>query len=127
MEREAMVQNPSSHCRDLTGRKVHADEIMHNPVHISPFLEASCLLGIHIGTSAIGRTTSSQRGMEGFQMIGMHLLSGYRLCRVGMFWIRGLIRGAFATALMPLWSFILQPHFDPFGPRLLWASSFAGA
>jgi hypothetical protein len=34
MEREAMVQNPSSHCRDLTGRKVHADEIMHNPVHI---------------------------------------------------------------------------------------------
>src|SRR6516225_4436193 len=24
MEREAMVQNPSSHCRDLTGRKVHA-------------------------------------------------------------------------------------------------------
>jgi len=34
MEREAMVQNPSSHCRDLTGRKVHADEIMDHPVHI---------------------------------------------------------------------------------------------
>src|SRR5882762_523816 len=34
MEREAMVQNPSSHCRDLTGRKVHADEIMHHPVHL---------------------------------------------------------------------------------------------
>src|SRR5262249_51552137 len=34
MEREAMVQNPSSHGRDLTGRKVHADEIMHHPVHI---------------------------------------------------------------------------------------------
>ena len=29
--------------------------------------EASCLLGIHIGTSAIGRTASSQRRMEGFQ------------------------------------------------------------
>src|SRR5215510_8917809 len=48
MEREAMVQNPSSHCWDLTGRKVHTDEIMYNPVHLSPFLEASCLLGIHI-------------------------------------------------------------------------------
>ena len=34
MEREATVQNPSSHCRDSTGRKVHADEIMDNPVHI---------------------------------------------------------------------------------------------
>jgi len=55
-----------------------------------------------IGTSAIGRTTSSQRGMEGFQMIGMNLFSSYRLCSVWMFWIRGLILGAFAAALMPL-------------------------
>jgi len=73
MEREAMVQNPSSHCRNLTGRKVHTDEIMYNPVHISPFLESSCCLGIPIGTSAIGRTASSQRRMEGFQMMGMHI------------------------------------------------------
>src|SRR5215831_2111524 len=87
MEREAMVQNPSSHCRDLTGRKMHADEIMHNPVHISDLLESSCLLGIHIGTSAIGRTASSQRRMEGFQMIGMHIGSGHRLGGVGMLWI----------------------------------------
>ena len=34
MEREAMVQNPSSHCRDSTGRKGHADEILYNPVDI---------------------------------------------------------------------------------------------
>ena len=34
MEREAMVQNPSSHCRDSTGCKVHTDEIMYNPIDI---------------------------------------------------------------------------------------------
>src|SRR4030095_16909475 len=106
---------------------MYPHKIMYNPVHIQPFLEASCLLGIHIGAPAIGRTTSSQRGMEGFQMIRMNLCGGQRLGRVGMFWIRGLILGAFATALMPLCSFILQPHFDTFGQRLLWASSFAGA
>jgi len=102
MEREAMVQNPSSHCRDLTGRKVHADEIMHNPVHISPFLEASCLLGIHIGAPAIGGTTSSERRMEGFKMIGMKVLSGHRLCGVGMLWIRCLVLRPFGPSLMPL-------------------------
>jgi len=122
-----MVQNPSSHCRDSTGRKVHADEIMHDPVHISPFLQSSCLLRIHIGTSAIGRTAPSQRRMEGFQMIGMHIGNGHRLGRVGMLWIGRLIPGSFATALMLLRPFVLQPPFDTFGERLLWASSFAGA
>ena len=102
MEREAMVQNPSSHCRDLMGRKGHADDIMHHPVPISPFLEASCLLGIHISTPAIGGTASSQRRMEGFQMLGMHLLSGHRLGGVGRLWIGRLIPWSFATTLMPL-------------------------
>ena len=34
MEPEATVQNPSSHCRDLTCGKMHPDNIMHNPVHL---------------------------------------------------------------------------------------------
>jgi hypothetical protein len=34
MKREAMVQNPSSHCRDLTCREMYPHKIMHNPVHI---------------------------------------------------------------------------------------------
>src|SRR5215510_16579514 len=34
MEPEATVQNPQSHCRDLTCCKMHPDKIMHNPVHI---------------------------------------------------------------------------------------------
>src|SRR5215471_5898206 len=85
---------------------------MHNPVHIQPFLEPSWLLGIHIGTSAIGRTAPSQRRMEGFQMIGMQLCSGQRLGGVGMLWIGRLIPWSFATALMPLRPFILEPHFD---------------
>jgi hypothetical protein len=97
-----MVQNPSSDCRDSTGRKVHADEIMYNPVDIQPFLESSCLLGIPIGVPAIGRTPPSQRGMEGFQMIGMHLCGGNRLWGVGMLWIRCLILRPFAASLMPL-------------------------
>src|SRR5215510_5926693 len=102
LEGEALFSHSSSHCRNLTSGKVHTDKMMHNPIHISPVLESSCLLGIHIGAPAIGRTTSSQRGMEGFQMIRMHLCGGKRLGRVGMLWIRGLILGAFAPALMPL-------------------------
>ena len=65
MEREAMLQNPSSHCRDLTCRKMHPNKVMHNPVDVQSFLEASCVLGIHIGLPPIGRTPASQRRMEG--------------------------------------------------------------
>ena len=63
--------------------------------------------------------------MERFQMIRMHLCGAKRLGRVGMFWIRGLLLGAFATALMPLCPFILEPHFDAFGEGLLWPPPFA--
>jgi hypothetical protein len=110
-----MVQNPSSHCRNSMGRKVHTDEIRHHPVPISPFLESSCLLGLHIGTSAIGRTASSQRRMEGFQMMGMHIGSGHRLGGVGMLWRGRLLPWSFTTALMPLRPFLLEPHFYAFG------------
>ena len=96
-------------------------------VHIQPFLESSCVLGIHISAPAIGGTTSSQRGMEGFQMVGMHLCGGQRLCGVGMLWIRCLIPGPFGTALMPLGPFILEPPFDALRQRLLGASAFASA
>jgi len=34
IERETRLQHSQCHRRDLTGCKVHADEIMHNPVHI---------------------------------------------------------------------------------------------
>src|SRR5215217_977579 len=125
MKREAMVQNPSSHCRDLTCREMYPNKVMHNPVHISPFLESFCVLGIHVGTPAIGRTSSSQRGMEGFQMIGMHLCGSNRLCSVGMLGIRCLICRPFGTSPTPLGPLVLEPHFDAFGQRLLWASSCA--
>ena len=42
-----------------------------------------------------------------------------------MLWIRGLIRGPFATALMPLRPFILESAFDAFGQGLLRTSSLA--
>jgi hypothetical protein len=95
---------------------------MHHPVDIQPFLESSGVpgfLGIHIGAPAIGRTTSPQRRMEGFQMIGMNLCNGKRLCGVGMLWIRSLVFGPFGAALMPLRPFVLEPHFDTFAERLL--------
>jgi hypothetical protein len=65
--------------------------------------------------------------MEGFRMLGMHIGRGHRLGGVGMLWIGRLIPWSFATALMPLRPFILEPHFDAFGERLLWVSSFAVA
>src|SRR5262249_18453950 len=88
---------------------MHPHKIMHDPVAIQSFLEASCVFGIPIGLPPIGRTPASQRRMEGFQMIGMNLCGGDRLYSVGMLWIRGLILGAFATALMPLsWLQVFQ-------------------
>jgi len=88
-------------------------------------LEASCPLGRHIGVPAIGCTPSPSRGMEGFQMIGMHLCRGNRLGGVGMLWIRGLVLRPFATALMPLRPFILESYFDAFAQGLLRTSSLA--
>src|SRR6516165_1194342 len=82
------------------------ESVLHNPVHIQPFLESSCLLGIHIGTSAIGRTAASQRRMEGFQMIGMHIGSGHRPGGIGMLWIGRWIFWPFGASLMPLRPFI---------------------
>ena len=81
---------------------------------------------IAYGTPAIGRTASSQRRMEGFKVIGMNILSGHRLCGVGMLWIWCLVFRPFGPALMPLCAFVLEPHFDAFGQRLPWSSSFAG-
>jgi hypothetical protein len=46
---------------------------------------------------------------------------------VGMLWIGRLIFGPFGPTLVPLGSFVLEPHFDAFGQRLLGASSFAVA
>ena len=92
---------------------------MHNPVDIQPFLESSCVLGIHIGASAIGSTTSPQRRMEGLKMIGMNLCGGNRWYGVGMLGIRGLVFWTFGTSLMPLRAFVLEPHFDTFAERLL--------
>jgi hypothetical protein len=63
--------------------------------------------------------------MEGFQMIGMNLVSGYRLGSVGMLWVWRLIFRPFAPSFMPLGPFVLEPYFDAFGQRLLGSSSFA--
>ena len=83
------------------------------------------MLGIHVGAPAIGRTTSSQRRMEGFQMIRMHIFGSHRLGRVGMLWRRCLILRPFGTSPTPLGPFVLEPHSDALGQRLLWSSSFA--
>ena len=83
------------------------------------------MLGIHVGAPAIGRTMSSQRRMEGFQMIGMDIFGSHRLSRVGMLWIRRLIFRLFGTSPTPLGPFVLEPHFDAFGQCLLGSSSFA--
>ena len=112
MERQTRLQPSACDRRDLTCCTVHADDMMPNPIHLSPFLESFCLLGIHSGASAVGRTPASQRRMEGVQMIGMHVCGGYKLRGVGMLWRGSLIFGPFGTALMPLRPFILEPYFD---------------
>jgi hypothetical protein len=122
-----MGQHPSSHCRALTGRKMHADAMMPHPVPSSPFLESSCLRGRHLGTSARGRTASSPRRMAGCQLLGMPLGSGHRLgggARLG----RGrVICWPFGASRMPWRPLLLASPFDALGERLLGASSFAVA
>src|SRR5215467_10091993 len=98
------------------GVRLHNCKEITQGVGALPHNSVECgLFRIHIGTSAIGGTASSQRRMEGFQMIGMNSGSGHRLGGVGMFGIGRLIPWSFATALMPLRPFILEPHFDAFG------------
>jgi len=63
--------------------------------------------------------------MEGFQMIRMHIFGSHRLGRVGMLWRRCLILRPFGTSPTPLGPFVLEPHSDALGQRLLWSSSFA--
>ena len=121
MEGEAMVQHPSSHCRDLPCRQMHPHKIMHNPVAIPSFLQACCVLGIPSGLPPLGRTPASQRRMEGCAMIRMPSLGGHRLYRVGMLWRGGVICRPFGPALMSLRPLLLQPPFDPAAPRFLWA------
>src|SRR5438128_7361876 len=121
MAGQAMVQHPSSHCRDVPCRKMHPHKIMHNPVAIPSFLQACCVLCIHIGLPPIGRTPASQRRMEGCEMISMNSFGGHRLYSVGMLWIEGLIFRPFGPALLSLRPLLLQPHFDPSAPRFLWA------
>jgi hypothetical protein len=77
------------------------------------------VLGIHIGAPAIGSTTSPQRRMEGFQMMGMHLCDGKRLCGVGRLWIWSLVCGPFGAALRPLRPLVLAPHCAALAERLL--------
>ncbi len=93
-----MVQNPSSHCRDLTCRQMHPHKMMHTPGDIPPFLESSCVLCIHIGTPAIGRASASQRRMDSFQRMGMPLWGRSRLGGGGMLWRRRLRVRPFGTS-----------------------------
>src|SRR4029434_2874916 len=106
---------------------MHSNKIMHNPVDIQSFLEALCVLCIHIGLPPIRRTPASQRRMEGCEMIGMNILSGHRLYRVGMLGIRSLILRPFGTSPTPLGPFVLESHFDALGQRLLWAPPLASS
>jgi hypothetical protein len=68
MEREAMVQHPSSHCRNLTGRQVHTDEIMHHPVGLDHGAGHSLLL-LH------DTKTSRGQKIKGFNGLGDDLLN----------------------------------------------------
>ena len=114
-----MLHTSSCHRRYLTCWEGHSNKMMSNPGHLSPCLQSSWVLCIHIDAPARGRTTSPQRRLEGFKMIGMHLLGGQRRCGGGMLWRRGLIFWTLGTALMPLRPFVLEPHCDAFGSRLL--------
>src|SRR5882672_1075606 len=70
---------------------------MHNPVDIQSLLQSCLVFCIGIGASAISSTTSSQRRIEGFQMIRMNLFGRHKLCGIGMLWIGGLILWPFGT------------------------------
>jgi hypothetical protein len=97
-----MVQNPSSHCRDSTGRKGHADDMMSHPGPLYPFWQSSGILCLHMGTPAIGRTAASQRRREGVQGMGMPIVSGTRRHSIGMRWIRCWLLRPFGPSLVPL-------------------------
>ena len=76
------------------------DKVMEDPVDIEALLEALFLFGVGVGFSAIGRTPPAQRGIEGFQMIGMDRGIFNRRRGLRMLPARGLIVWPLAAALM---------------------------
>jgi len=127
MEHAATLQHPSRHCRDLPWGQRHRDNLLHHPGHLSPCLEASWVLGRPMGAPARGGPTSSQRGREGCQMLGLHRWGGQRLGGVWRRWRRCWRRGPLGTACLPVGPLGLAPHWAACGQRLLRASSCAGA
>jgi len=94
--------------------EVNPNKIMHNPIDIQPFLKSYGVFCIHIGASAIRGTATSERRIEGFQMIRMNILGSNILYCFRMFWKGRLIFWTFAPLLMRLGPLIFQSHLDPF-------------
>ena len=95
-------------------REVRPHKIMHNPIDISPFLESYRAFCIHIGSSTIRGTATSEGRIKGFKMIRMNILGGNILYCFRMFWKWRLIFWTFAPLLMRLGPLIFQAHLDPF-------------
>ena len=125
MERETGLQYSSCHRRDWTCCTVHAHTMRHHPVDIHSLLPSCLVFCRGMGASALSRTTSTPCCREGFQLMRMHLGGRQRLCGVRMLWGRGWLLGSFATALRPVRSLMLAPHFPAVAQGLLRPSARA--
>jgi hypothetical protein len=123
LEREARVQHPSSHCRDLTCRPMPPNTVRHHPGDGQACLEASGGLGRPLGTPARGRPASAQRRRAGGKGMRMPLWRGPRVGGVGRCWRGRWLWWPCGASLRPWCSWVLAPHGHAWGPRLLGAAS----
>ena len=104
-----------------------ADHMRHPPGDRPPCLAASGVLGSQRGGPARGRPPSSARGRAGCPRMGRALWGGQRRWG-GRLGGRRRVRGRPLGAARRPWGALgLAPPWDACGPRLLWASSLAGA
>jgi hypothetical protein len=119
------------HCagshRDWPCGTVPADNMRHPPGDRPPCLAASGVLGSQRGVPARGRPPSSARGRAGFPRMGRALWGGQRRWGGRLGGSRRVRGRPLGAARRPLGALGLAPPWDACGPRLLWASSLAGA
>jgi hypothetical protein len=51
---------------------MHSDKVMNQPINIKGALQTLLSFGIGIGSTTKPRISSTQRGIKGFNMIGMN-------------------------------------------------------
>lgn len=88
---------------------------MDDQMHIQRPLQPIRGLGVGVCTATESAVATTGGGILPFQVVGMDILIVEVLHGAWMFWMRGLVLGAFRSSFVLLAAFVLDPDFDSLG------------